>query len=742
MVHFASVFFIAMRLSLLQRCVFHLAVLLCLVGWPAFARFELMAEEESAAPSAEAELEQMDAVLILDASGSMLLTDPERLRDQGAQVFFESLRPEDRLSIVSFSSEAELIRPLTPYRPEEAQDLLRAVSGVVSNGIYTDLYAAIAAGKAILEAEPRKGVSRAIILLSDGKMDPDPAVSTADERTFQLMEEVIPSLKAADIKIYTLYFSDFADKELLSQLASRTEGLSWFTPSADKIYESYKSLAMAVKKPQVLAYSSKGFNVDKNVEEATFYITRENPDAKISLTTPRGATYTAASHPDSMKWFQGEAFDVITIIDPQVGPWQAQGLATRDSFATVLTNMKLFERWSSNMYAGNTALLQVGLYEGSKQVALPSMTGQAKFAFQIVATDRIAEPVVREYLVDDGTEGDQVAGDGIFSRSVKIEEAGDYKLVIMARSPTFERTRHVPFRVKPPFVALSVMSAEGKALAGMVKPGERPIVKASTAEHSEESHPAEGESEPADPPTYLRVEISPETRTLDNFDIELTAIDKERNRYVVPLEPAPEAKFELHAPLALLPHAGDFKLQAFVRGKGKRSNIREQSVPVVYTHHPSADAPEMVKIVATKKEEPEEPSGPPWVLYILMVSAINAGTGYYFQNKLKTSQVQMTFSDPVVASDDAIMAGIEALRAKAEMTEIDIDKVLAMKDVKKIEATPAPVNEPGEEASPETEGGESEGETQGDVVEAPAAEAEVPQEESVSDEPAEGEPRE
>ena len=48
--------------------------------------------------------EKVDAILLLDASGSMLKTDPLRLREEGAKLFIQFLKPGDRLGIIEFST--------------------------------------------------------------------------------------------------------------------------------------------------------------------------------------------------------------------------------------------------------------------------------------------------------------------------------------------------------------------------------------------------------------------------------------------------------------------------------------------------------------------------------------------------------------------------------------------------------------------------------------------------------------
>ena len=102
--------------------------------------------QEQEEQSEEDELgEGIDAILLMDGSASMRLTDPKRLRDQGARLFTEFLRQGDRLAILEFSADVKAIRPLTPYVPELSYQVQQQIARVGDSGQYTDLLAGIKA---------------------------------------------------------------------------------------------------------------------------------------------------------------------------------------------------------------------------------------------------------------------------------------------------------------------------------------------------------------------------------------------------------------------------------------------------------------------------------------------------------------------------------------------------------------------------------------------------------------------
>jgi len=61
----------------------------------------------------------LDTVVIMDSSGSMKQTDPKQLRKPAAKLFISLLDKDDRLSVVSFSSQAWPITYLTKLETDK-----------------------------------------------------------------------------------------------------------------------------------------------------------------------------------------------------------------------------------------------------------------------------------------------------------------------------------------------------------------------------------------------------------------------------------------------------------------------------------------------------------------------------------------------------------------------------------------------------------------------------------------------
>ncbi len=597
---------------------------------------------------AEAPKENVDAVLLLDASASMRLTDPERLRDEGATLFLQFLKEGDRLSIVEFDSEARVLRPLSNYHPVQDVDIEETVRSASDVGLYTDLVAGVIKAKQILEETERENTVRTIILLSDGKLDPDPARATVEGLRAGLVYGLLPELKQKEIVLHTLALSEEADRKLLAQMAQATDGMSWYSESPEEIHEAFAELFLVVKKPQIVPMTSKGFRIDGEVEQATFYINTEDRDEPFSLQSPSGNAYDPEATGPGMKWFQGQKFDTITIDDPEVGTWQILGLPTNKGFATVLTNLKLITDWPSSIIAGNKRVLRARLYDNERPVVLPEMTNITTYAFQITPTDRVSEPIIRSLLKDDGEGVDELADDGVFSSEVAIEQAGDYQLKLLAKGPTFERQQTIPFRAKPRLVNLSVVAVENESSVGVGK------ATGTTVD-------------------YFRVTLNPEVANLTNIVVQLLAKDKKRNLYELDIQKREDGSLRYEVAAAALAEEGEYELQATVTGETRRKKIRGMSQVIKYTRkHTELDAAVEVQRVGIK-EEPEEEPDPPVVLWSILIFFMNIGTAAFCLKKMSTSASKQEESLPELHIPEEVVSGIAELEERAVLTEVDLE---------------------------------------------------------------------
>jgi len=635
--------------------------------------------------------EKIDAILLLDASGSMLQTDPDRLRDEGAKLFTKFLRDGDRLGIVQFEKNASVIRTLSPFKIDDAT-ISQDIGKVSSNGLFTDLFSGIDEAAKILIKEGREDASKAIVLLSDGRMEPDPAIAGPYVRTEELLEKLLPELKARGIKVHTLALSEKSDRALLSEVAVATEGVTWFASDAQSIHQAFAELFLAVKQPQVVPLVGKTFSIDVDVQEATFYINRKD-GAPLVLISPSGKVLREGDIPldlaNSIKWFHSQKFDVVTINAPETGDWQVQGVTDTDGFATVLTNLKLVSDWPATLVSDEPVVLQARLNDGTKPIVLKEVSGVTKYGIQIVPTDRVSEPVLEELLYDDGTHGDAIAGDGIFSYRVTLSEPGEYRAWIVAKGPTFDRRQQIPFQVKNPAITLKVIDASEEELASD---------HAVAGEHKNESHDAHGEhadhgghehdKQDSDITVHadgnktqiIRALLGADLKLLRSAQVKLSVITQDRRRISLDMERNGEGNFDL--PVSKFPIAGDFTLTATFKGITKKKvEIEEVSKSIKFSLKETVQGkePEGIKDIVIEKKVETKPTNPtPFVLLSLVASLVGCG---FFVWQAKSIQAGESFTLPEIPSLDLAFAGIGELEARVALNSISIDDPILKNEV-------------------------------------------------------------
>ena len=605
----------------------------------------------------------VDVVLVFDASGSMLKTDPQNLRFEGAKLLLSFLGDGDRISVVRFADSAKIVRDLHQYSKTMAPQLMEQIQTIAPEGQYSDLSEGIKLGKAVLDASHRPEAQKLIVLLSDGKMEPDPKTSPAFARTLELVHDLLPDLKAKETKVFTLAFSEFADRPLLSEIAAATDGLTWYTATPEDLHRSFAELFLAVKRPQVVAQTGRGFKIDDDVEEATFYINRE-PGSMLSLISPKGELLSVDKHPDWATWFSGQNFDVITLKEPDPGDWRVSGTEHSDGFATVLTDLKVLTDWPLVVRSGDTPLVQARLYEQSKPVSLPEMSEVLKFGVQISRTDQVATPMLQEVLHDDGKGGDKVALDGIFSMPVRLDQIGEYKLTIIAKSPTFVKSQQIPFSVRPRLISLEVGASHD-----------------THEHHDDHKESAEKGHEEAAPVAHvnedstLRVRVSKETIAYKESEIVVELLSSDRRKIKFPIKREGGSALEYSMSLHNLKEDGEYTATAFLRGVTKKGEeVEASSTPmrVVFTRQ-SPEEPTPEPVVEAPKEENTEASPTIPVIPISMVVGVGSLVAVALLSRTKRQAKKSPSSVQKYVPHKQLIDAISALDEKISTSSVEIN---------------------------------------------------------------------
>jgi Ca-activated chloride channel family protein len=177
----------------------------------------------------------VDLVVVMDISGSMQGDKITSARKSLIQ-FIEKLDDRDRLEIYLFSSDINVLTPLSPLAGKR-QQVLDSVSGIFEGG-NTKLYDATSMAYKDLQQNGDPGHIRAIVVLTDGE----------DTASIIPLTDVISELVAAQgeggnsIKLFTIAFGENASTDVLRQLAEPTGGKQ-YDSSPETIQKVYDEIA-------------------------------------------------------------------------------------------------------------------------------------------------------------------------------------------------------------------------------------------------------------------------------------------------------------------------------------------------------------------------------------------------------------------------------------------------------------------------------------------------------------------
>ena len=632
----------------------------------------------------------IDVVLLLDTSGSMIKTDPMRLRYQGAKQITQFLTNGDRLAIVGFSGKTQLVQALKPYTADQRPVIEKEIENIKTEGQYTDLLEAVKIGREILESQPRAEAGRVMLLLSDGKMEPDPAQGMPFARTLELIHDVLPGIKAKEIAIYTLAFSDQADRALLGEIAGATDAIGLYAATPADLNKTFAELFTAMKPEPAVSRPGKELHIDDGIEEATFYISH-TPNASITLTSPKGERLNGANVAEHVSWFATEKFDIITVKEPESGDWEINGVESAEHFTAVMTNLKLAIDWPILVRSQNATLIQARLYEGERPVVLPEMSSVNKYAFQIIPTDSVSAPILEGVLNDEGNEGDLIARDGIFSKMIYIQDPGEYRMTVSAKAPTFYRTQPLPFKVKPPLITFEVLSGDDRA-----GHKSKHMQSGNAGEHTQSGH-SEGvkESEKdsiinGDEHWAFRAKVSKEATSFRELSVILIARSEGRRRYEIPLKRSIGDALEYEVQADALPLDGSYSLQAVLKGTTKnRQEVEEETDEISFkrtTVRRYGEAPVnvVVREVQPASKEPEFP-----IIPIGIITVANLLIGIITYRILKKRSALRLNAAAKYIPQKSLVDAIVDLEGRVSKSEVGIDDPIFEPVVTKNKSTTA-----------------------------------------------------
>jgi len=378
----------------------------------------------------------LDAVVIMDSSGSMKQNDPKQLRKPAAKLFISLLGKQDRLSVVSFSSQAWPITFLTKLENDkQLKQALRATEKVSHKGMHTNIHSAIAKGIEFLRESDQLNRDPIIILMSDGQMDMGNTEKSAQLRE-DIFENLLPQLIEHNIKIYSIAFTEASDQELLQEIAETTDGRYALAVSDEVLHKVFSKIFEQTKQPDMLPLNENTFIVDPSINEITIIANKATDKSQIYLQKPSAEKINSTFKSEKIKWFVSTSFDMITIKEPDEGEWKILH-SDDDNRAYIVTDVKLRTQFEFDKDSYQPEIIIKSWFIHNEETEANQMLlDNMEVMLEIEHPDKIIETFPVE-------SSNQL---GEFIARYKPEMDGIYGASIIAKSRTFQRQQTFSFR--------------------------------------------------------------------------------------------------------------------------------------------------------------------------------------------------------------------------------------------------------------------------------------------------------
>jgi uncharacterized protein (TIGR03503 family) len=377
-----------------------------------------------------------DVRILIDISGSMKHNDPHNLRAPALRLLTGLLPEGAQAGVWTYGQYVNMLVPNGAVDPAWQARARKAADQINSFGLFTNIEGALKDATRDWTA-PDPARRRSLIMLTDGFVDiaKDKALNAAARD--RIINTLLPRLRDAKVKIYTIALSDQADHALLRQLSAATDGWSEEAEDADQLQRIFLHLFEKATHPDTLPLQANRVQVDSSIREVTFLVFRDPGGKSTELEDPQGHRFGSGKPPPGVRWHGDTGYDLITITQPQPGTWRVLGPEDADNRVMVVTNLKLrTTQLPNNLSVDDTPYFFVQLLQGDKVI-------QRKAFLDLVKITLHQQQPGQQWdwqLHDDGQGPDLAAGDGTFSLKLAAsQKEGRHELTLRVDGTTFQR---------------------------------------------------------------------------------------------------------------------------------------------------------------------------------------------------------------------------------------------------------------------------------------------------------------
>lgn len=391
--------------------------------------------------------------IVVDISGSMKKNDPQNLRIPAVRLVANLMPSNARAGVWTFGQYVNNLIPPQAATPAFRELATAKAADISSKGLFTNIGGAMERAAKPWFGKAQTG-PRHMILLTDGVVDISKQPSENAEARNDLLNRLLPQLKAENIRVHSIALSHDADQVLMKKLALETGGQYQLAENAEQLNRLFLRLFEQTTPRDSLPLRDNQFSVDEGADEITILVFK-TPDAKpTEVRTPDGEIHSVQQKPVSWRWHTETPYDLITIPKPAAGAWQI--IADVDPENRVLLVSKLsmaLAELPSVVLAGEQLQLNAQLLDQGAPVAnvalLQMVNANARISGEAFRRELVLRPVAEAHFV----------------APFEVPALDmDYTVEVELSSPTFQRLRRLSLKgVATPLKASVAVDESGIA---------------------------------------------------------------------------------------------------------------------------------------------------------------------------------------------------------------------------------------------------------------------------------------
>jgi uncharacterized protein (TIGR03503 family) len=381
--------------------------------------------------------------VIVDASGSMLISDPDKLTSEALRLI-SNLAPEEKatLGIWLFGEEPRVLLPEAIVNKANKAKLASYVDSYVTQDVKTDLEAIV---KLLLETPDsgnlKPGFNRHWILVTDGMVDIslDEAVNKASRD--RILNELTAKLEERGIHLHTISMTGYTDKELLESLSLRTNATHTEVAIPEDLLDTFDRIFTQASPSDELPFDGNRFSVDDAIKELTLVVFHEN-GIQPHIVKPDGTLLSLVSN-KNVSVSTSDHYTLITVRAPASGEWQVNNVDLERSSVRVITDLSAQATPVAPVIFQNEPIYStVALFQKDKVIKDDKILNLLNVKQTLIRLSGEQKETVFSHVMD--------RTNGQFKQRLEgITEPGNYELVSLVDGKTFSRQLSQFFTVHP-----------------------------------------------------------------------------------------------------------------------------------------------------------------------------------------------------------------------------------------------------------------------------------------------------